>query len=234
MRWFSLFVIGVILISVVPISFAAAKCYLGGDEALAQCNEAEDDCNITPVGDGKFVVCVVKGSKLVQPECANYIDCGANKVCNAGKCEDKPVECNADADCGEGNSCKDNICVTPEKPVEEKPVEKKEELPAGVVVSGGVSDGVSKSLVFNVEKDDENADIKLSIEKDPVDNIEKPKLSLNFDIKTIGSIPKTLDVEPKDIFSLFFRPFLLFNSLAILVVLGFIIKDFVVVPSRKF
>ena len=38
-------------------------------------------------------------------------DCGPDQICKAGRCADQP--CQADADCGSGKACVNNVCKSP-------------------------------------------------------------------------------------------------------------------------
>lgn len=45
-----------------------------------------------------------------DPGCKEDKDCGANKVCKSGKCEDKPTGCKDDTGCKSGEVCEQGTC----------------------------------------------------------------------------------------------------------------------------
>jgi Cys-rich repeat protein len=55
---------------------------------------------------------------LVRVECEADADCAEGEECENGVCTDAPVpECETDADCAEGQVCEDGVCVeAPEEP----------------------------------------------------------------------------------------------------------------------
>ncbi len=57
---------------------------------------------------------VPSGGKCSNPdpqECDNDNDCGANEICQNGKCVPEPPECDNDNDCGNDEICDDGECV---------------------------------------------------------------------------------------------------------------------------
>ena len=61
-----------------------------------------------------LVGCTSEGvSTPPPPECSANADCGAGKICSAGKCAADPSVCTSDADCSGGQVCRAGSCAAP-------------------------------------------------------------------------------------------------------------------------
>ena len=93
-------VIGLMVIAVVAMFFAAAGC---GNGAATKKGPVYPACASNADCSAKGEFCHNK----VCSECATDANCtGACTQCKAGKCEGAPNCCTADADCPEGQRCK--------------------------------------------------------------------------------------------------------------------------------
>jgi len=223
------------LLVIMPVYSANPKvvCFAGErDEVLQKCNAIAEDCSVKQDLDNNSVlVCGIEGA--VNEECNSDNECDAGFICEDNQCIEKEVECNSNEDCGDGFSCENNNCVQIEdNSDDEQPLPTESPLPAGVSVSGGSTGG--KAVVFDIKKDNEVVNLELKVEPDPVDNIEKPKLNLNFNVESLSFIPETIYVKPNNLLSKFYFKFLIVNLVAILLVFGFIIKDMAIVHPRKY
>jgi len=96
------------------------------------CKECRDDsqCSQKPGTTCQDNICVAKAQcqsnrdcgegqkcsadKKCVAECTEASaaqDCGPDQICRAGRCADQP--CQADADCGSGKACVNNVCKSP-------------------------------------------------------------------------------------------------------------------------
>jgi len=96
------------------------------------CKECRDDsqCSQKPGTTCQDSICVAKAQCQSNRDCADgqkcsadkkcvaecsessaAQDCGPDQICKAGRCADQP--CQADADCGSGKACVNNVCKSP-------------------------------------------------------------------------------------------------------------------------
>jgi len=227
-------IVFIVLFLVIPVFSDSPRvvCFFGNsDEALNKCNAIAEECSIREDSGDSVVVCGITGKSSNQ--CNSNTDCGSGFLCNNGVCIETSLGCSIDLDCGEGMMCVNNNC-------EQKQDHKDDEIPQNnipknVAVSGGASSGGSgNSIIFDIKKDEETAKIELKVEKDSFDNIEKPKLNLNFNINNLDDIPPYINVKPENVINRMYKKIITFNVIAILLVLALIVKDLIIVHPRKY